>query len=149
MHTSNDLICEIREAWDWVGLDPVEVVAENDFGNLIILDSSGRYWRMCPEDVYCEVVAWDSAAYEQLAQESDFIEDWKMEALVRPAREKLGNLAPGQKYCLITPAILGGSYKISNIGTAPLVELVRFSGDLAQHLKDLPDGAEVTLKVKE
>ena len=149
MHTSSDLVSEISAAWGWAGLEAAELISENEFGNLIVLDRAGRYWRMCPEDIYCEIVAWDRAAYEELVKQPDFIEDWQMEALVRVAREKLGDLALGQKYCLITPGILGGSYKAANIGTAPLIELIRFSGDLAQQLKDVPDGGEVTLKVVE
>ena len=51
------IIKEIKESWGWVGIEPVEVVGENDFGNLMIKDIQGKYWRLCPEDVYCEVVA--------------------------------------------------------------------------------------------
>jgi hypothetical protein len=43
--------------------------------------------------------------------------------------------------------VLGGEYIISNIKTAPLIELIRFSGDLANQIKDLPDGAQIQLKV--
>ena len=51
-----NIVEEIKESWGWVGIDPVEVVGENDFGNLLIKDSDGKYWRLCPEDVDCEVV---------------------------------------------------------------------------------------------
>ena len=50
-----DLISEIRDAWGWEGIDPLEVVGENGFGNPIIKDVDGNYWRMCPEDVYCKI----------------------------------------------------------------------------------------------
>ena len=43
-----NIIQEIKESWGWVGIDPIEVVGENDFGNLMIKDSSGSYWRLCP-----------------------------------------------------------------------------------------------------
>ena len=70
-----------------------------------------------------------------------------MQALVTKAQEHLGPLSEGRKYCLVTPGVLGGEYAISNIKTAPLVELVRISGDLASQIKDLPDGAQIQLKV--
>jgi hypothetical protein len=31
----------INEAWGWVGLDAVEVLGENAFGNLIVRDVDG------------------------------------------------------------------------------------------------------------
>jgi hypothetical protein len=141
------IIQEIKESWGWVGIDPVEVVGENDFGNLMIKDSSSCYWRMCPEDVYCEVIANNREELDALSVSQDFLEDWYMQALVEQASEHLGPLMNGQKYCLVTPGVLGGEYAISNIKTAPLIELIRFSGDVAKQIKDLPDGAQIQLKV--
>lgn len=142
-----DLLEEIKEGWCWVGLDPLQLVAENDFGNLLIKDHSGRYWRLCPEDCYCEIVAWDEASYDALVNDPEFKKDWLMAALVRIANEKHGPLVGGRKYCLVVPGILGGAYDISNIKTAPLSEIVRRSGDLSRQIRDLPDGAKIRLKV--
>ena len=51
------LLAEIRQSWGWTGLDPVEVVAENDFGNLIVKDNDSRHWRLTPKDDECHVIA--------------------------------------------------------------------------------------------
>jgi len=141
------IIQVIKDAWGWVGIDPVEVVGENDFGNLMIKDSQGRYWRLCPEDVYCEVIAQKREEFDRLSSDQEFLEDWSMKLLVTQAREHFGPLTGDQKYCLVTPGILGGEYAVSNIKTAPLIDLIRFSGDLANQIKDLPDGAQIQLKV--
>ncbi|MRJ44238.1 DUF1851 domain-containing protein [Idiomarina loihiensis] len=141
------IIQEIKGSWGWIGIEPLAIVGENDFGNLMIEDVDGKFWRLCPEDVYCEVVAKDRGELDQLSQDQDFLEDWYMQALVEQAKESLGALSEGRKYCLVIPAALGGEYGISNIKTVPLVELVRFSGDLAKQIKDLPDGAEIQLRV--
>jgi hypothetical protein len=112
-----------------------------------IEDVDGKYWRLSPEDVYCEVVAHDRDELDRLSQDQDFLEDWYMQALVEQAKESLGELSEGRKYCLVIPGALGGEYGISNIKTAQLIELIRFSGDLAKQIKDLPDGAEIKLRV--
>lgn len=142
-----DVISEIRDAWGWVGIDPLEIVGENDFGNLIIKDADGKYWRMCPENVYCKIVADDRDELARLSQDQDFLADWYMTALVDQANESVGPLADGRKYCLVIPGVLGGAYDISNIKSVPLVELVRLSGDIGQQIRDLPDRAQVKLKV--
>jgi len=136
------IVEEIKQSWGWVGIEPEEVVGENDFGNLMI-----KYWRLCPEDVYCEVIAQNREELDKLSSDQEFLEDWYMQALVEKAQEHLGPLTEGRKYCLVTPGVLGGEYAISNIKTVPLIELIRFSGDLANQIKDLPDGAQVQLKV--
>jgi len=138
---------EIKNAWGWVGIEPISIVGENDFGNLIIEDTQGLYWRLCPEDVYCEVVANSRQELDTLSADQEFLHDWYMQSLVNQAKEKLGTLNEGYKYHLVIPSVLGGAYDISNIEKAPLVELIRLSGDIALQIKELPDGANVELKV--
>jgi hypothetical protein len=141
------LVEEIRHSWGWIGLEPAEVVGENDFGNLMIKDKDGRYWRLCPEDCSCKMVASNHQELDALSSDQEFLHDWYMRRLLDLAREKCGPLAEGRKYCLKIPAFLGGEYGGDNLATAPLVELVRLSGHLARETKDLPDGAAVRLKV--
>ena len=142
-----DIVSEIREWWGWVGIDPDEVVAENDFGNLIIRDHSGNYWRLCPEDSYCRIIARSREELDELTRDQEFLNDWCMSALVEEARRSLGPLTDGRKYYLVIPGILGGVYNASNIKTLPLDELIRVSGDIAQQIKDVPDGAKVKIEV--
>ena len=130
-------------------MDPAEVIGENDFGNLMIKDVRGRYWRICPEDPSCEMVATNRPELDRLTHDQEFLRDWYMEPLVEQARSHLGPLAEGRKYCFAIPAILGGAYDISNIKTAPLLEMVGSSGHIAKHISGLPDGTEVMLKVVE
>lgn len=144
-----NLVSEIRSSWGWVGIEPEEVVGENDFGNLIIRDVQGKYWRLCPEDGYCKVVAENREKLDALARNQEFLADWYMEALVAQAKEALGPLLEGKKYYLAIPGFLGGEDAVSNIKTAPLVELVRLSGDIGRQIKDLPDGAQIELRVVE
>ena len=143
------LIDEIRAAWGWVGLDPIEVVGENDFGNLVVKDAHGKYWRLCPEDCYCRVVAESREELDALSTDEAFLQDWNMSTLVNEALVKLGVLADGRKYCLKIPGVLGGEYGGENIGTISLEELVRASGHIGREINDLPDGAKVRLKVTE
>ena len=141
------LLDEVRNAWGWVGIEPVELIDANDFGNLILQDARGQYWRLCPEDLYCEVVASNREELDRLAKDQDFLSDWYMRGLVDQAFQRLGVLAPGRKYCLKIPGVLGGEYGGDNLGTISLDELIRVSGHIAQQIADLPDGASIKLSV--
>jgi len=144
-----ELIEQIERAWGWTGIKPAEVVGENDFGNLVVRDAQGQYWRICPEDLYCEVIATDRAAFDALVKDEEFQNDWNMYALVEEAKAKVGPLGSGRKYCLKIPGLLGGEYGGNNLASIGLVELVRVSGDIAFQIKDLPDGAEVRFHITE
>jgi hypothetical protein len=137
----------IRKAWGWIGLDPAEVVAENAFGNLIVRAADGAYWRIRPEDLSCEKVARDRDEFAALSRREGFRIDWEMSRLVEQARQKLGPMPAGRCYCLKVPAVLGGRYDEANMGTISLAELIAFSGELAEQLKDVPDGAQVRLRI--
>jgi hypothetical protein len=141
------LLEELRESWRWVGIEPIEVVGENDFGNLIIKDKDGKYWRLCPEDLSCKVIAKNRKELDALSHDQVFLHDWYMKNLVEEANVRLGPLTEGRKYCLKIPGVLGGEYGGSNLATISLVELVRFSGYVAKRIKDLPDGAQVEFKI--
>jgi hypothetical protein len=144
-----ELLAEIDIAWGWVGLKPAQIVGENDFGNFIVKDVEGRFWRICPEDLYCRVVANDRAELDALAQSQDFLHDWYMASSVAEAKKRLGPLRPGHKYCLKIPGILGGEYGGANLSIMPVAELVSISGYIAKKIEDLPDGTQVQLKITE
>ena len=144
-----NVVTEIESEWGWTGIQPVEVIGENDFGNLIVKDGAGHYWRLCPEALTCEVIAQTRAELDRLSKDQDFLRDWYMKPLVDRAREKCGPLAEGRKYCFKIPPGLGGDYDSDNLATISLVELVRASGHLAFQIKDLPDGSKIQLRVTE
>jgi hypothetical protein len=142
-----NLINDIEKAWGWTGIQPTQVVGENDFGNLMIKDNQDQFWRLCPEDLYCKVVAKNRSELDELSQNKEFLHDWYMTSLVEQAKTQLGLLRPGFKYCLKTPGVLGGEYGGSNLETIALCELVAASGYIAREIVDLPDGAQVRLKI--
>jgi hypothetical protein len=141
------LLDEVRSAWGWVGIEPVELIDDNDFGNLILKDVRGQYWRLCPEDLYCELVASSREELDRLSKDQEFLGDWYMRGLVDQAFQRLGALAPGRKYCLKVPGVLGGEYGGDNLGTISLDELIRASGHIARQIADLPDRASMKLSV--
>ncbi|QCO68445.1 DUF1851 domain-containing protein [Luteimonas yindakuii] len=144
-----DLLSVIERSWGWTGLRPTAVVGDNPFGNLIVKDQTERYWRICPEDLFCAVVAASRPELDALSRSQEFLHDWYMATLVGQAEQGLGPLRPGYRYCLKIPATLGGQYGGDNLATLPLLELIAASGHIAQQIRELPDGAQVRLVVTE
>jgi hypothetical protein len=137
----------IRKAWGWTGIEPSEVIGENAFGNLMIRDTTGHYWRLSPEDLSCQVIARNRSELDLISHDQTFLHDWYMTLLVEQAEKLLGSLAPGRKYCLRIPGPIGGEYGGDNLAILELHELVLASGHIAEQIKDLPYGATVQLKI--
>ncbi len=144
-----DRVSAIAESWGWAGLQPKVIIADNAFGNLIVEDRDGCFWRITPEELSCEVVAKSRPELEDLLRDPDFLGGWNMKALVHAASASVGPLGPGRKYCLKLPGVLGGKYEVANLGSISELELIRVSGDMARQIAELPDGANVRLEITE
>ena len=138
---------DICEAWGWMGIESAQVVGINKFGNVIFSDRTGKYWRICPEELECKVIADSATEYQRLLSDPEFLRDWEMARLVEMAEAKYGAQPVHRYFCLKTPGILGGAYESENIGTIGIGELIRFSGDVANQIKDLPPGSKVEFKI--
>jgi len=147
-HNMNELLQAVVRGWTWKIGNPVEIIATNRFGNAIIRNEAGKYFRIMPEEWQCELLASSLAELEEKRRDPDFIRDWEMSPLVVRAQAAHGPLAEGQVYYLVIPGILGGKYAEDNIRKISLVELLAYSGDMAHQIDDVPDGAHVKIELK-
>jgi hypothetical protein len=138
----------IEQAWGWTGLEPAEVVEQNAFGNVVVRAIDGRFWRICPEVLACTVIAADLVEFTRLRETDEFTYDWEMTELVRMATRRLGPVTSERCYCLKVPALFEGTYTEGNLGTVARAELIAFSGDIAEQIKEIPDGGRATVTVK-
>ncbi|NRB80016.1 MAG: DUF1851 domain-containing protein [Saccharospirillaceae bacterium] len=136
----------ISQAWSWTGINPEKVIGKNHFGNLMVKDTDGKFWRICPEELYCEVIAESKEELDVISKDQDFLEDWHMRNLVELAETRFGELEDDRNYCFVTPGSLGGEYGISNIRVSPLSEIIGLSGDIARQIKDIPDGEKIDIE---
>jgi hypothetical protein len=137
----------INKAWNWKGFNATEIIRTNEFGNVIFKTDKNEYWRICPEEIRCEKIAKTEFEFNKISSESEFIEDWEMINLVNIAKSELGELKENEKYCLKTPAVIGGEYEKSNLGKIRFSELIAFSGDLGFQIKDLKEGQQIKLNI--
>ena len=140
------LVDIVRRAWAFTGLVPRSIIDINAFGNLLVEDVGGRVWRICPEELSCEVVAPTVPSLEQLRASPDFQRDWAMQELVERATTTLGPPGEGRCFCLKLPGVLGGEYASTNLATISLSELIEFAGEMARQIEDVPDGGKVRIR---
>jgi hypothetical protein len=136
----------INKFWYWTGVNAKEIINTNEFGNIIFKSDRNEFWRICPEELSCSLIAKTLDEYERITQGSDFTTDWEMKTLVDLALCILGRLNSDEKYCLKLPAVLGGEYKANNLGKITFKEQIEFAGELGKKIKDLPDGTKINFK---
>ena len=138
----------INENWNWLNINFIKIIDENDFGNLILMNEDLTIWRICPEELQCEKIADNINQFIKLQNNDDFIEDWNLNYLNEIAIKKLGKLNSNEKFTLIKPGVLGGEYIEENLVKMHLEKLIEVAADLAFQIKDLKDGQKITINIK-
>jgi hypothetical protein len=92
------------------------------------------------EPVAGSLEEWANLILEDYAYQSGwpFAHDWQ---------EEHGALRCGERLVATIPFVMGGDFKVSNFYALDAVEAMRFHGDLAVQIRDLPDGTKIKLEV--
>jgi hypothetical protein len=126
-----DAIQIIKKYWGWAGIKPVQIVERNQFGNLIVEDGSGRFWRICPEEFSCEIIARNSKELKILWEDAEFKKFWDMSAFAAVANGNLGEVDGEQCYYFIK----AGDYSLENMGVTTISDFIIDSGIAAEEME--------------
>ncbi len=118
-------------------------------GNVLLRDSSGGYWRVCPEELDAKLEAENDNEVQAVFNDPDYKADWQLLGLIDEAEENFGPIEKGQCYALIKPAVIGGDYAVSNMRVGSVYEYLSFTGELAYKTKDLKPGDQFYIELSE
>ena len=77
------------------------------------------------------------------SDQDDRADDWLMISLLARCVAAGKGLERGQCYGFIRPPVLGGSYEIGNIEVSDLSVHLSIMGQLAEAIRELPDGTPI------
>ena len=132
----NSLLQAIEGSWGWAIGKPVSIVALNAFGNVIVRNDAGKFFRIMPEGLKCAELAEDEAELKQKFESAEFQQSWEMNSLVQSAHRTLGGLSEGQCYHLVIPSVIGGVYEVKNLKIISTREWLELSGYVAQQIRE-------------
>jgi hypothetical protein len=120
--------------------------AEDIFGGQFCIYEN-KIYAFDPETAEIELLAenlqgWASAILEDY----DYLTGYP---LAHEWQKRSGAIPPGKRLAPKIPFIAGGEYVIDNLYIADPIELMKFRGNIAKQIKDLPDGTEINFKVVE
>lgn len=119
--------------------------AEDAFGNQFCLHKQ----RVCSFDAETGEVVVKGRSLEEWA--GRVLADYEVETgypLIHEWQQQNGALPAGQRLLPKLPFVLGGKYELANLHALDAVKGMRWRGSIAVQIKDLPDGAQIHLNIK-
>ena len=132
-------------AWSPILPRVARVLRTNLFADVFVVDDRGAVYML--ERAACSAQQIASSEEEFWRQAHDDADGWQLRPLADECHRAGKLLADEQCYAFTTPLVLGGKYDAENVWVAEWKEWFSFTADLFQQIKDLPDGATVSLKV--
>lgn len=138
----------LLENWGWLLPDTFGVWMANTFGDLFIETEDGAISLLDINAGRFRTLAGSRDEFIEKLGESDNAVSWFYIPLVDALRGRGIVPPPGSCYAFNRPPLLGGDYHPDNVRVAGFAPHLAFTGDLAEQLRDVEDGAEVELKVR-
>ena len=135
-----------KSAYRGFDLSGLTCFAENVFGEQFCLDQ-GQVGRFDPETGEVEWMA-------------ETLDDWAATILSDPDyhlgfslahrwQEVNGALAQGNRLAPQKPFVCGGDFEVSNLVAMEAAKAMRFRGELATQIRDVPDGSTIRFELKD
>ena len=134
--------------WVWLLPDELTVWLMNRYGNLFLIFNDDSVHQLDVSEGTIEKVAESEEEFCAKIDEDDHANQWLMIPLVDRLVGRGKPLQAGCCYSFIIPPILGGGYSVENTRTLNIAEHYSVYASIHQQIKDLPDGTQVVLKVK-
>ena len=139
-------LAALRQGWGWTGIEFAEIVASSLFGHLLVTDRVGTFHYVDPDILGVQTLG-DEAAAKTHMELGETQAIWRADAHVEAADKRLGAPRVGEVYGFTPQALVAGDYAPENMVCVELAAYIRMTGDLADQIKDLPEGAHVRIKV--
>jgi hypothetical protein len=118
------------------------------FGELFMEQADNKIGMLQVSGFQYHIVAEHKQDFEEWLADPDKMAEWFLAPLV-DRLVSVGKILPTENcYSFITPLGLGGQLTEDNVMMIPIKEHFIYFGEIFQQIKDLPDGAQVELKVR-
>jgi hypothetical protein len=134
--------------WAWLLPEELTVWLMNRYGDLFLVFNDDTVHLLDVGNGTIEQLAENRDEFALKIDEDDNVSNWLMVPLVDRLMEADKRLRADQCYSFIIPPILGGGYTVENTTILSITEHFGVYASMHQQIKDLPDGTQVVLKIK-
>jgi hypothetical protein len=139
----------LLSVWSWLLPAVFTVWLVNRFGDLFLALPDGTVHMLDVGAGTLTRLAESREDFLQKIEEGNNADDWLMTPLVDRLTAAGVVLGPGECYTYRMPPVVGGGYTVENTAVLGIAEHYGFYGSIHGQLKDVPDGAQVVLEVRE
>jgi hypothetical protein len=138
---------DVLSGWSWLLPSQFNLWLVNRFADLFMVLCDGSVHMLDVGIGTLTRIADSRDDFGAKIDEGDNANEWLMIPLVNELVAAGISLQPGQCYGFKFPPVLGGEYTVENVGPLPIWEYLGACGSIHEQLRDVPDGAQVTLNV--
>lgn len=138
---------KLLATWIWLVPNQFTVWLVNRYAELFLVFPNGTVHWLETDMGRCTKVAESRDDFAVKVDEDDNANNWLMIPLVDQCVAAGVTLGLGQCYGFKQPTILGGDFTVENTGVLPIGDYLWSRGSIHEQLRDVPDGAQVTLKI--
>ncbi|WP_018615973.1 T6SS immunity protein Tdi1 domain-containing protein [Segetibacter koreensis] len=139
---------DILECWRW-RLDKMQaVVTISVLGDIFLLGNDGAVYWLQTDSGELTKIADTFEQYQQFLIDDEKIDNWFLPSLVEKLLATGKTLKENQVYSYKKLPVIGGEYTVDNIEPTDMSVHFAFSGQICEHIKDLPNGTKVNIKVE-
>ncbi|MDH3582869.1 MAG: DUF1851 domain-containing protein [Phycisphaerae bacterium] len=132
--------------WHWLLPEKLTVWLVNRFGDVFAaLDDNSIHMLDVGGGTF-ERVSDSRDHFRDLMDIDDNSSDWFMIPLIDDLVAAGKTLRPGYCYGYLRNPVLGGEYSVDNTVVIPVTEHYGLNAEIHEQIKDLPDGAQVTIE---
>lgn len=128
------------DAWKWLSLTGLTVIAVSAFGELFLLDNADAVFQIDTIEGALSKVATSVGELTAMLDAPEVRDELLFEGLVVGARNKGLILRSYECYDFKIPPILGGSMSVNELQMLPFVVKLQIAGQLHEQAKYMPPG---------
>src|SRR5690349_11821136 len=138
---------DLLAAWRWLLGGRARLHGWSAGGDLFYADGQGQIWRLDAGAGETEGVAPSPAAFAEALADPAARDELLMLPVVAAFEAAHGPISAANCLGFRTLPVFGGTYTVDNRYALPVAEFAAFTGDVHRQIRDLPDGAQVQLRV--
>ncbi len=135
--------------WRWLIGSDLQPIVATVMGDVFLKSEDGCVSLLRTDLGELSRVASSVEGLKNSLKDSALVQDWFMLNLLQKLIDAGAVRGTNQVFGFVIPPVLGGEYSEKNIRVVSLPKYLNFTGDVAQQIADLPDGATLQLKVVE
>ena len=139
---------EILEEWYWLIGHDKKIVLISSLGDLILKNYKDEYFWLDTGGGEFKKVANSENEFEEKINNEEIRDEWFLIELVRKIKSRGIVLKEGYLFGYKKLPIIGGEYNPNNFELTPIIVHFNLSGQIHRQIKDLPDGTEINIEVK-